>query len=285
VPELLRAGHSVGKLVREKSKLGEYDVLWNTREPLDSNALAPFDAVVHLAGRNIGAARWSEEQAREVRDSRIVGTRMVAEAASRAFRDKGRPLVFVSASAVGYYGNRGDELLTEDSAPGTGYLASTCVEWENATSAAAAAGLRVVILRIGLVLAREGGALPRMLTPFKLGVGGRIGSGRQYWPWIHVDDVVGVISTALVNERLQGPINVAVPGAPRNAEFTQALGEVLHRPAVFPLPRFVARLMLGSIADDIVLSSQRVVSKRLGELPYNFKFPGLREALRDLLAR
>jgi uncharacterized protein (TIGR01777 family) len=283
VPELLRAGHTVGRLVRDKSKLGDYDLLWNPREPLDSNLVSQFDAIVHLAGRNIGSTRWSEEQAREVFDSRVLGTRMVAEAAARAFADKGRPMVMVSASAVGYYGSRGDEMLTEDSAPGTGYLAETGVAWEAATSAAENAGVRVVMLRTGLVLAKEGGALPRMLKPFRLGVGGRMASGRHYWPWIHIDDVVGVIVTALFNERLRGPINVVVPGAPRNSEFTQALAEVLKRPAVFVVPKFAGRLMLGSIADDILFSSQRVVPKRLGELPYTFRFPSLRDALRDLV--
>lgn len=283
VPELLRAGHTVGRLVRDKSKLADYDVLWNPREPLDSNQVSQFDAVVHLAGRNIGSARWSEEQAREVRDSRVIGTRLIAEAAARAFHDKGRPMTMVSASAVGYYGNRGDELLTEDSPPGTGYLAETSVAWEGATAAAATAGVRVAILRIGLILAKSGGALPRMLKPFRLGLGGRMASGRQYWPWVHVDDVIGVIMTALFDERVRGPVNVVVPGAPRNAEFTQALAEVLRRPAVFPVPKFAGRLMLGSIADDILFSSQRVVPKRLGELPYSFRFPSLRDALRDLI--
>jgi hypothetical protein len=249
---------------------------------LDPRSLNGFDAIVHLAGRNI-AGRWSEKFKREVRESRVQGTRTIATAAADAFRHAGAPGIFVAASAIGYYGNRGDEELTESSPRGEGFLAEVCQEWEEAASIAAAAGVRVVHPRIGVVLAKHGGALAAMLPAFRLGLGGPVGDGRQYMSWIALDDVVGVLLFALTNDGVSGPVNAVAPQPVRNAEFVRALGKTLHRPAVFPLPAFVVKTLFGEMGESLLLASTRVSSTKLEAAGYQFRHLELNEALRAVL--
>jgi len=240
-----------------------------------------FDAVVHLAGENI-AGRWSQAKKAAIRDSRIKGTRLLAETLTRANQP---PRVMVSASAIGFYGDRGDVILDEKATMGSGFLADVCKEWEDATKPASDAGIRVVNLRIGVVLTPAGGALAKMLTPFKLGVGGIMGSGKQYWSWVAIDDVVGAIGHALTTESLFGPVNAVAPEAATNHDLTKTLGKVLSRPTIFPMPAFAARLALGEMADALLLSSARVSPMKLIESGYTFKYPSLESALRHVLGK
>src|SRR5271169_1049044 len=226
-PALTGSGHPTSALVRRTPAADE--VQWNPGQPLDPQKLAGFDAIVHLAGKPI-SGRWSEQFKREVRESRVLGTRTLALAAAESFRQTGLPRVLVAASATGYYGNRGDEELTEDSKRGSGFLTEVCEEWEAAASPAAEAGVRVVNLRIGVVLAKHGGALAAMLPAFRLGLGGPIGNGRQYMSWITLDDVVAAFLFALGNEQVHGPVNAVAPQPVRNSDFVRALGNALHRP-------------------------------------------------------
>jgi uncharacterized protein (TIGR01777 family) len=256
-------------------------VRWDpARGALDVPALSGYDAVVHLAGEPI-VGRWTQEKKQRIRESRILGTRLLAEALAKLAKP---PQVLVSASAIGYYGHRGEELLTERSAGGRDFLAEVCREWEAAAAPAAAKGIRVVQLRLGIVLSARGGALQAMLPPFRLGLGGVVGSGTQYWSWVALEDVVGAFLHALRTEALQGPANVVAPQPVTNREFTAALGKVLKRPTVFPLPARVARLLLGEMAEALLLSSTRVAPKRLQETGYVFRFPALDGALRHALA-
>jgi len=273
---LRASGDEVIALVRRPPSEGE--VQWNPSEPLDAANLAGCDAIVHLAGKNI-AGYWTAKFKQELRDSRVLGTRILATAAAESYRRNGQPEVFVSASAIGYYGDRGDEVLTEDSTPGHGFLPQVSQQWEAATSPARDAGLRVANLRFGVVLAREGGALKPMLPPFKLGLGGRIGSGQQYWSWVSLDDAVGIILFALRNGSLSGPVNVVSPEPARNEEFVRALSEVLHRPAMFPLPAFVARTLMGEMGETALLGSTRVEPAKLRAAGYQFRHPHLEDAL------
>ena len=267
-------------LVRRAASKGE--VQWNPAEPLDPDRLAGCDAVVHLAGKNI-AGLWTEKFKQEVRESRVLGTQILANAAAEAYRRTGRPRAFVSASAIGYYGNRGDELLTEESAPGHGFLPEVSQQWEAATNPAREASIRVVNLRIGVVLARDGGALPSMLLPFRLGLGGRVGNGEQYWSWVSLDDVVGVILFALHSDTLRGPVNVVSPEPARNEDFVRALGEELHRPTILPLPAFAVRTLMGEMGEAALLGSARVEPARLKAAGYQFRHPHLKDALRAVL--
>src|ERR1019366_4950382 len=248
-PALAAAGHTSAALVR-RAPVGD-ELQWNPAQPLDPPKLAGFYAIVHLAGKNI-FRRWAEGVKREGGGGRVLGTQTLATAAAESYRNTGQPHVFVAASATGYYGNRGDEELTEASKPGSGFLAEVCEEWEAATSPASEAGVRVVNLRIGVVLAKHGGALKAMLPAFRLGLGGPIGDGRQYMSWITLDDVVGAFLFALDNEDLHGPVNAVAPQAVRNSEFVRALGQALHRPAFFPLPAFVVRTMFGEMGDALL---------------------------------
>ncbi len=277
---LQQSGDQPIALVRRGPRANE--VQWDPNAPLDSTKLMGCDAIVHLAGKNI-AGRWTEELKREVRDSRINGTRTLATAAADSFRRTGQPRVFVSASGAGYYGNRGDELLTEDSAPGTGFLADVSRQWEAATAPASDAGVRVVCLRIGVVLARDGGALKPLLLPFRLGLGGRIGSGKQYWSWIALHDVIGAMMFALHNDSLRGAVNAVAPSPVRNAEFVAALARALHRPAIFPFPEFAVRALLGEMGQELLLTSARVVPQKLQAAGYSFRQPELPAALRAIL--
>jgi len=239
---------------------------------------------VHLGGENIASGRWTRAKKERIRASRVGSTRLLAEWIAARVRCDGRPRVFVCASATGYYGNGGDEAFDEDSPVGTGFLAEVCQEWERATAPAAAAGARVVNVRIGMVLGR-GGALAKMLLPFRLGLGGRIGDGRQFTSWIELDDLVAVLVRALEDDAFAGPINAVAPHPVTNREFTQTLGRVLRRPTVLPLPAFVARLAFGEMADALLLGGNRVEPARLQAAGHEFRYPRLEAALRRVLGR
>jgi uncharacterized protein len=283
VHSLITDGQDVHRLVRWAATLGSPEVEWDPeRGIIDTADLEGFYGVVHLAGESIAEGRWTEEKKRRIRDSRIRGTRLLSESLARLSHPPG---VMLCASAIGYYGNRGDELLTESSAPGNDFLAKVCIEWEQATNPAAQKGIRVVNLRFGVILSAEGGALAKMLTPFRMGVGGRVGSGKQWMSWIALDDVVSVIKFLLVAEVLRGPVNVVSPNPVTNAEFTKILGKVLARPTLFPIPEFGVRLAFGEMADALLLASQRVEPKRLKEAGYQFEYPELERTLSQVLRR
>jgi hypothetical protein len=255
-------------------------VSWDPLAPISPTAVSGFDAVVHLAGESI-VGRWTNEKKSAIRDSRVQGTRHLAAALAQS---EAKPRVLVCASAVGFYGNRGDELLGEESPSGLGFLPEVCREWEIASRIAAEAGIRTVNIRIGLVLSAQGGALGNMLKPFKLGLGGRIGSGRQWWSWIHVDDIVGGIQHAIRAESLSGAVNLVAPNPVRNAEFTKVLASVLGRPAFFPVPEFALRLAFGKMAaEELLLASARVEPGKLVASGYGFRFRDLRAALENLV--
>ena len=276
---LWRDGHEVGALVRREPRPGE--VRWDPAAgDIDQGGLAGFDAVVHLAGENIAEGRWTDAKKARIRDSRVDGTALLCTALAAQ-----PPKVFVGASAIGYYGNRGDAVMTEDSAPGDDFLADTCVAWERSSDVLAATACRVVRLRIGVVLSRDGGALQKMLLPFKLGLGGRVGSGRQYVSWITLDDLVAVILRALSADRMAGPHNAVAPEPVSNRELTATLAKVLRRPAILPVPAAVLRLGLGEMADALLLSSTRVVPAALTALGHEFAHPNLEAALRAVLDR
>jgi uncharacterized protein (TIGR01777 family) len=248
-----------------------------------TDALADCDAVVNLAGENIFAKRWNDDFKRLLMESRVKTTDNVVAALARKPRtEAGAPKVLVNASAVGYYGPHGDEELDEHSPPGDDLLARICVAWEKSALAAQAAGVRVALLRIGVVLDREGGALAQMLTPFKLGVGGPVGSGKQWMAWVHAEDVVGLVLFALQNAAAEGPINTAAPNPVTNKEFGKSLGRALHRPAFMPVPAFAMRLRFGGVA-EVVTTGQRVLPRRALELGYQFRFPTIDAALTDIL--
>ncbi len=278
---LADSGYSSAALVRRPARADE--VQWDPGQPLDPQTLGNFDAIVHLAGKPI-SGRWSENFKRRVRESRVLGTRTLAIAAAESFRRTGLPRIMVTASATGYYGNRGDEELTEDSSPGSGFLAEVCEQWEAAAHPAAQAGVRVVNLRIGMVLARHGGALKAMLPAFRLGLGGPVGDGRQYISWIALDDLANIFLSALTNDRLRGPVNAVAPQPVRNAEFVRVLGNVLNRPAILPLPAFVVRAVFGEMGEALLLASARVRPARLGVAGYAFRHSELEEALRAVLS-
>ena len=282
VPQLQSAGHEVIRLVR-RPPVGPGEIFWDPdREQLDSAALAGIDAAVNLAGYGIAERRWNEEVKALIRNSRVQSTRLLAQTLARL---QPKPRVLVNASAIGYYGNRGSEELTESSPPGNDFLAQVCQEWESATAAAAEAGIRVVCCRLGVVLSDRGGALAKMRLPFLLCLGGRIGSGQQYWSWIHIADAVRAFQFVLENESVQGPVNFVSPQPVTNAEFTRTLGRVLRRPTLFPMPGFMARLVFGEMADALFLSSARAVPRKLQEQGFTFDYPQLESALRHLLQR
>ena len=282
VPFLTTGGHEVYPLVRRPPS-GDDEISWNpATATIDREQLEGLDAVVHLAGEGIASRRWTVAQKALIRDSRIQGTRLLCEALAGL---KKPPKVFVCASAIGYYGDRGGEMLDESSESGDDYLADVCREWEAACEPAREKGIRVVNLRTGVVLSPRGGALQKMLLPFKLGVGGVVGDGKQYWSWIAIDDLIGAIHHAVTHEELSGAVNAVAPHPPTNREFTKLLGKVLRRPTIFPMPAFAARLALGGMADSLLLASARVLPKRLQETGYEFQFPDLEGALRHLLGR
>ncbi len=277
VPALESAGHSVVRLVRRDPAANE--IRWDPGSGIEAGALEDFDAVVHLAGESI-AGRWTAAKKARIRDSRVQGTSTLAAALARTDRP---PTALVCASAIGIYGDRGDEVLREESAPGGDFLAEVGKQWEAATEPAARAGIRVVSLRFGVVLSRRGGALARMLPPFRMGAGGRIGSGRQWMSWITLEDVVGLIQHALATDSLGGPVNAVAPNPVTNAEFTRALGKALHRPTLFPLPAFMVRLMFGEMGEALLLGSQRVDCGKLLASGFRFRHPELKPALEAIL--
>ena len=287
VRSLLAEGHSVTRLVRGDTQTfrapGTAAVRWDPEAgTIDAPALEGHDAAVHLAGEPIAEGSWTGEKKRRILDSRAKGTRLIAEALG-ALEQK--PKVLVSASAIGFYGNRGDEVLTEASASGDDFPSEVCRKWEKATLPASQAGIRVVNLRIGVVLSGEGGALQKMLTPFKFGVGGRLGSGRQYMSWVDLDDVVGIIKHAINNERLRGPVNTVAPRPVTNSEFTKALGKVLGRPTFFAMPEFAVRLAFGEMGETLLLGSQRVEPSQLQASGYQFAYINLEDSLRHVLKK
>jgi uncharacterized protein len=248
------------------------------------DTVADCDAVIHLAGENVFARRWNADFKKLLRDSRILSTQHVVEALRRRpLRADGQAKVLVNASAIGYYGPHGDEKLTEDSEPGSDFLAQLCVEWERAACAAESAGVRVAMVRVGVVLDKEGGALAKMLTPFRLFAGGPVGSGRQWMSWIHYDDLVNLFLFAVDNAQVQGALNGTAPNPVTNREFSKALGRVLHRPSFVWTPQAALRIVLGEVA-DIVATGQRVLPKRALELGYSFQYPRLDAALAHIFA-
>jgi uncharacterized protein len=279
VADLQQQGHRITRMVR--SSPGEGEVLWNyVDRKIDLAQLEAADAVVHLAGESIAEGRWTDAKKRRIRESRVAGTEFLAESLARLER---KPQAMVCSSAIGYYGDRSDEELTEDSSPGEGFLPEVCRAWESACGAAEEAGVRVVNVRTGMVLAAEGGALAKMLLPFKLGAGGRVSSGRQWWSWIAMDDLVAALRFALTTDSLRGPVNGTSPHPVTNYEFTKTLGRVLGRPTIFPMPGFAAKLALGEMAEDLLLASARVLPRRLQESGFSFRFPELESALRHEL--
>ncbi len=278
---LTTGGHTVTSLVRRPPRPGAREIVWDPRHGTpDLASLEGFDAVIHLAGENL-VGRWTPEKRARIRDSRVVGTTTLCEALARL---SAPPKVLVSASAVGYYGNRGDEVLTEESPAGQGFLAGVCQAWEEATSAVPQ-HVRVVHSRTGIVLSPTGGALGQMLIPFRLGLGGVIGSGEQYVSWVTLDDVLGAIHHALLTESLSGPINVTAPHPVTNRELTTTLGKVLGRPTMLPLPAGAARMAFGEMADELLLSSARVEPQQLQHSHYPFRHPDLDVALRYILGK
>jgi uncharacterized protein len=267
VQNLLASGHSVHALGRRQSV------------ELPTESLATADAIIHLAGEPV-AQRWTPEAKQRIRSSRVDGTRNLVNALAKLSR---RPHVLVCASAIGYYGSRGDEVLTETSSPGRDFLAQVVVDWEQSTREAEALGIRVVPLRFGVVLGKDGGALAKMLTPFRFGLGGRLASGQQWMSWIHVDDVIGLIRFALENSTIRGPMNATAPQPVPNVEFTKELAAALHRPAIFPVPRFALKLLFGEMA-EVILGSQRVIPQAARSAGFQFEYPELRPALLRLLS-
>src|SRR5512133_966093 len=286
VNRLLERGDAVTVLSRDperaRAALGDVEAhAWQPlQEPAPAAALSGRDAVVHLAGETV-AQRWTDESRRAIVDSRETGTRNLVAGIGAA---EPRPAALVSASAVGYYGPRGDEPVTEDAAPGDDFLAGVCVAWEREAARAADHGLRVAMLRTGVALDQQGGALAKMLPFFRLGIGGPVAGGRQYMPWIHADDIVGIYLAALDDESWSGPVNAGVADPPTNREFSRALGRALHRPAFAPIPALAVRLLYGDMA-AIVTDGQRIVPTRVLEHGYAFRHTELDEALRDAVGR
>ena len=270
------------RLVRKNPQ--SKDIFWDLSNPVredgELNSLSGCDAIVHLAGENVAEGRWSAAKKQRIRDSRVHSTQRLAEGLAGLHE---KPKTLVCASAIGIYGSAGDQMMTESSPAGTDFLAEVCTAWESAADPARAAGIRVVHLRIGVVLSDQGGALAKMLTPFRLGFGGRVGSGKQYMSWIALPDLVGVIRHAMSNDTLSGPINSVAPAPVTNAEFTKTLGKVLGRPTLFPMPAIVARTLFGEMGDALLLSSTRVSAEKLVTSGLDFQFPDLTSALRGVI--
>lgn len=284
MPSLKSAGARIARLVRPGSKPMSKDeerIPWDPSQPISSECLSGFDAIIHLAGESI-VGRWTDGKKARIRNSRIPATNSLARALAQA---KQKPDVFLSASAIGYYGNRGDELLTEESSFGRGFAADLAGEWEAATAPASQAGIRTVQMRIGIVMGTAGGALPKMLPAFKMGVGGKLGDGHQWMSWVDVRDVVGAIHHLLRSDLLHGPVNLVSPRPVTNVEFTKILGKVLSRPTIFPMPAFAARLAFGEMADELLLASQRVEPAKLISSGYPFRFGNLQDCLKNLLGK
>jgi len=282
LPTLSANGAHITRLIRAESPSPaheEQSIRWDPANPFVDDVLSGFDAVIHLAGESI-VGRWTETKKKNIRDSRVMGTQHLAQALAQA---KDKPQMFICSSAIGYYGNRGDEVLTEHSTPGSGFLPEVCQEWEAATRPAADAGIPTVRIRTGIVLSPRGGALGKMLPPFKMGVGGRIGDGQQWMSWIDVQDMVGAIHHILKSDLLNGPVNMVAPKPVTNAEFTQTLAGVLSRPAIFPVPAFAVKALFGEMGETVLLGSQRVEPTQLVSSGYPFRFRTLRASLENTL--
>ena len=276
-------GNQVIPLRRGTRQSDSTDVFWEPSGQgiVDPKALGDIDTVVHLAGENIATARWTDAQKQKIRVSRVDATRNLVRSFANCEK---RPSTFICASAIGFYGDRGSEEMTESSAPGSGFLPEVCRDWEAAAAEAEELGIRVVRVRIGVVLSPEGGALAKMLTPFRLCAGGIVGNGKQYWSWIGLSDLVHILEEAITNTALRGAVNAVSPNSVTNREFTTALAKVLRRPALFPLPAFVAKIMLGEMADDLLLGSTRVVPEVLNQSGFEFQYADLEACLRHELS-
>ena len=269
-------------LATRKEPTDEHHIQWSIADGFaDPAKLEGLDAVVHLAGENVSGLRWTDEKKKAIRDSRVLGTRNVVDAISKL---KDRPRVFVSSSAIGFYGERGDEEVTESSASGDNFLAGVCKEWESESRRAEDAGIRTVLLRTGIVLSKDGGALGTMLTPFKLGVGGVVGSGKQWMSWISMADHIAVINYVIENENIRGAVNSVSPHPATNQEFTKTLGLVLYRPTFLPLPEFAVSMVFGEMGDALLLASTKVLPKRLQDAGFKFKYPDLKPAIEHALS-
>ena len=279
IARLQEAGHRVSLFTRrveprEDRTIGQY--FWDMKGPAPAEPFRDADVVIHLAGEPVGQ-RWSDEVKRRIRDSRVLGTRHLIEGMARAER---RPSALISSSASGFYGDRGDEMLTESSLPGAGFLPEVCQAWEMEAARAQTLGVRVATIRTGIVLGRGGGALDKMLPPFRMGVGGRLGSGKQWMSWIHLDDLIAMYLFAAANSATQGPLNGVAPEPVRNAEFTKVLARVLHRPAIFPVPEFALQMLFGEMS-RILLESQRITPEVAERSGFSWRFARLDEALAD----
>ena len=282
IPTLKAKGHEIYKLSRSEAKKTD-EIQWDAYEgfaPDEQAKLEGFDAVVHLAGDNVADGNWSEAKKRSIKESRVTGTRTLVDALKKCEKP---PKIFVAASAIGFYGNRGDRVLTEESAAGEGFLPEVCTEWENESIKAADFGARVVMPRIGVVLTKDGGALEKMLTPFKFGVGGTVGSGEQYMSWIALDDLIRIIHFALENENLSGAVNAVAPNPVTNKEFTDTLGKVLNRPTIIPVPAFGIKFLFGEMGETLLLQGARVLPEKLENAGFEFKFTELETALKYIL--
>lgn len=280
---LTTGGHEVVRLVRDSRKMDAGDVFWNPATGvLDEKGLQRVDAVVHLAGTSIASGRWTEERKRSIKQSRIRGTELIARTLATM---KNGPRVLVSASAVGFYGNRGSEVLNETASAGRGFLAEVCRGWEGATKPAERAGVRVVTMRMGVVLSPKGGALGQMLLPFKMGAGGRLGSGKQYMSWIDLDDLIGLLQHAIYDESLRGPVNATAPTPVPNSAFTSALGRALGRPTVVPVPSFAVKAAFGELGTEALLWGQRVVPEKALKSGFDFFYEGVEDSLRFQLGK
>ena len=269
----------VSKILRENPE--DDDISWKPEDgDWNSTFTGGVDGIIHLAGENIASGKWTRKKKEKIRNSRIEGTTRLCE---HILKLPTPPSVLVCASAIGYYGNRGVEFLNEGSSRGSGFLPDVCLGWEEAAESVSKAGIRVVNVRFGIVLSKDGGALAKMMTPFKIGMGGKIGSGTQYMSWVAMDDVTGAIYHTLITESLKGPVNVTAPNPVTNKEFTSTLGEVLKRPAVVPMPAFAAKLAFGEMANDLLLASTKVAPKRLSDSGYKFQYPELENALKHVL--
>ena len=280
LPSLKSRGFQVVRLVREAASADD-QIAWDPLQPLPPETLAGFDAVIHLAGETV-VGRWTDAKKAKIRESRVTSTHYLAQALAQTSE---KPRVLITASAIGYYGDRADELLRESSSPGSAFLAEVCREWEAATQSAADAGIRCEQIRTGVVLTRDGGALKKMLAPFRLGIGGNLGTGRQWMSWIHIQDWIGAVHHILKTDLLQGPVNLVATKPVTNAEFTKTLGSVLSRPTIFPVPAFAAKLAFGQMAEEVLLASQRVEPNKLVTSGYPFQYSDLRKALGSILQK
>lgn len=279
--ELKNSDHQVVCLVRDKSKASDEAIYWDPKiGQIDPSSLEGFDAVINLAGESI-AEKWTEERKKEILESRVDATKTLATALASLNEP---PKVFINSSAIGYYGNRGDEICTEKTPNGSGFLADVCRQWEQAAQAAEEKGIRTVFLRTGVVLSSEGGALVKMLPPFRFGLGGKLGSGEQYMSWISIDDLIGIILYTLINDSVKGPVNAVAPAAIKNVDFTKTLGKVLDRPTFFAVPEFALKFLMGNeMAEELLLYSIRAEPKELMMDGYSFKTPDLERTLKYLV--